>query len=75
MTYEERRQWFLERIGKVVYRNSNGCGCTVCAEVYREGLLIDDESHASYLNDVSGEMGIRYFDTLEERDEYEKSLK
>lgn len=36
MTYEDRRQWFLERVGK------EDC---------------------------------RYFDTLEERDEYEKSLK
>lgn len=75
MTYEDRRQWFLERVGKVVYRNRTTCSCSTCETVYKEGLMIGDRLQAEYLNDVVGESNIRYFDTLEERDEYEKSLK
>lgn len=76
MTYEDRRQWFLERVGKVVYRNRTTCKCALCDIVYREGLTIEDKFHAGYVHDMEGDGGtIRYFDTLEERDEYEKTLK
>ncbi len=80
MTYEDRRQWFLERAGKVVYRNRTTCPCIICAEIYEEGLTIKDELQAKILSDwenvhEGGVESIRYFDTLEERDEYEKTLK
>lgn len=64
-------QWFLDRIGKTVYRNSNGCSCAVCERVRSEGLVIDDDFHAIYVYDwylMSREAGLdlEYEDTKEE---------
>lgn len=55
--YKERRQWFLDRIGKRVYRESNGCPCDTCKNITKEGLEIYDESHALYLHDCEGMSG------------------
>lgn len=51
-SYKEREQWFLDRIGKRIYRENNGCPCEVCQKITDTGLIIADEMHASYLNDV-----------------------
>lgn len=42
-------QWFLDRIGKKVYRDVLECDCASCREVEKDGLLITNETHASYL--------------------------
>lgn len=42
------QDWFLERIGKTIYRNNNYC-CSHCNEVYLNGLTIADEQHAYYI--------------------------
>lgn len=52
---KNRKQWFLDRIGKKVYRNSNGCDCDICKSVKKNGLVIEDEMHANYLYDVECE--------------------
>lgn len=72
-----RLQWFIDRIGKRVYRNKTSCECQPCAEVYANGLIINDELHADYLCDLEGLSNyegrpLGYFDTIEERDEFEK---
>jgi hypothetical protein len=77
--YTEREQWFIDRIGKTIFRNKDTCPCAVCERVYQEGLTIDDELHARYVADVEGMSNaegtpLRYFDTKEEVLEFEKCL-
>ncbi|MCK5609369.1 hypothetical protein KAR91_46275 [Candidatus Pacearchaeota archaeon] len=79
MTYEERQKWFYNRIGKAVYRNKVSCQCTVCQRGYDKGVLISDETHASYLNDVEASINgegvpLEYFDTIEERDKFQNKI-
>ena len=45
------KQWFIDRIGKRIYREKNVCNCEVCTAVHKEGLIITDEQHANYLYD------------------------
>jgi len=71
-----RLTWFTERIGQRVFRTKNGCQCKVCDAVYHEGLIVIDKAHAEYLQEVEGDYqaggtDCRYFETREERDEYE----
>lgn len=66
-----RKQWFLDRIGKRVYRNYDGCDCFTCTKIYRDGLIIEDETHAAYLAGMEADYAIdgdrlKYFDTKEE---------
>lgn len=75
--YDIRKQWFIDRIGKRVFRTAGTCNCSTCRKVEREGLLIEDKCHAVYLVDVEGCSGqeegvmpLRYFDTPEEVTEY-----
>ena len=70
-TINPREQWFLDRIGKKVYRNSTGCSCPSCVGSYQEGLVIADEQHAGYLYELEGSYAadgdvLTYFDTIEE---------
>lgn len=73
---QERQQWFYDRIGKRVYRNTTTCPCEPCRVVTEKGLVIQDEMHASYLYDMEGAYfhdgaKLRYFDTKEESVAYE----
>lgn len=45
------KNWFLERIGKRVWRDKNKppCGCNTCNEVEENGMIIGDELHADYM--------------------------
>lgn len=68
---DPRHQWFIERIGKRVYRNSNGCSCNVCEDIRQNGIKIEDEMHAEYMYQMEGSanldgLTLRYFDTKEE---------
>jgi hypothetical protein len=42
-------KWFLNRIGKGIYRDDNKCPCIGCAYVLKKGLTIGDKAHAEYL--------------------------
>lgn len=55
-------QWFLDRIGQRIYRETNGCKCFSCKTVFDKGLIINDKEHARYLFLCQNEMGIKYFD-------------
>ncbi len=64
----DRHQWFMDRIGKRVYRDDVSCECPSCKGVTSHGLVIEDEMHADYLEMVEAtpDMGVRYFDTPQE---------
>ncbi len=53
--------WFKNRIGKRIYRDKTSCNCETCARVYKEGLIVNDLNHAEYLEMVSREMNINYY--------------
>ncbi len=76
----ERKQWFLDRVGKTVYRNDNGCPCDVCKRVLEEGLIIGGDFHAEYLYDMEGDCSadggsLRYFDTRSEAQSFDNLVK
>lgn len=60
--YLKQQEFFIERIGKRIYRDSYGCICETCMRITNEGLIIQDKQHAMYLNDCSGEEQIKYRD-------------
>lgn len=60
--YQRPKKWFIERIGKRIYRDRTSCSCKHCEETYRNGLVITDENHAYYVFDCHNEMGIKYYD-------------
>lgn len=70
--HQTRYNWFSDRVGKTLFRIKGSCKCDVCAESYENGVFVLDKDHASYLHDCENELGLIYFDTKEERDEYEK---
>ena len=54
-------KWFTDRIGKRIYRDKNFCKCKICLEVFQNGLIIMDETHASYLYDCQS-MDLIYYE-------------
>lgn len=79
--YTEREQWFIDRIGKVVYRNDTKCNdgeCKICLHVFEHGLLIDDLMHALYVAEIeylynADGFPLLYADTKEEIVEFLKN--
>ena len=75
-TQNDRLQWFLDRIGKRVFRNKTDCPCEICTAVYERGMLVENKMEAQYLYDLEaaytceGDL-LRYFDTREEAREWE----
>lgn len=59
-----RKQWFLDRIGKVVY-SANVCQCKLCLASEKRGKLIGTEARAlrAYLSEFNPP---QFFDTYEE---------
>jgi len=57
------KQWFIDRIGKRVFRTESSCSCGVCKMVFEQGLIIIDEMHADYLYMIQNKLGLYYFDT------------
>ena len=55
-------EWFIERIGKRVYRTKSSCPCPSCASVGVRGLIIFNEMHADYLFTIQNETELTYFD-------------
>ena len=58
--------WFIDRIGKKIYRDNNKCNCNTCLEVFAKGLYINNKLHAEYLFDVQNKIGLIYRDTNEQ---------
>lgn len=75
----ERLQWFTDRIGKRVFRNSDGCDCEMCKAIERNGIHIEGPLHAQYLYDCETDLTadgtpLRYFDSKEGVNEWLKAL-
>lgn len=62
MKIQHTRQWFLNRIGKRIYRLTYLNCCKHCQDVYENGLFIYDRQHAIYIYDCQNEMGLEYAD-------------
>lgn len=60
--YEERKQWFIDRIGKRVYRDATSCKCPICKSGGEHGVFINDKLHALYLQDCEFDLEIKYRD-------------
>lgn len=76
---KQRQQWFIDRIGKRVFRNDTGCECPSCKNTAKKGMIISDEMHAHYLYSVesdfnAGRFPMQYFDTKEEVEQWLKTL-
>lgn len=63
-----REQWFLDRIGKVVFRDDDGCPCAICKNAVEHGILINDEVHAMYLYEIESDYAMEGI-SLNYRDE------
>ncbi len=53
------KEWFVERIGKRIYRDMQGeedC-CNSCADITTNGLVVADENHADYLACIDMDFG------------------
>ena len=70
-----RLQFFIDHIGKRIFRPRNGCkgnkgkNCAHCEDVYQNGLIVEDKTHASALASIEAETGITYYATIEERND------
>jgi hypothetical protein len=71
-----RSEWFKNLIGKKVYRSSGSCKCNECVSLYKNGMIIVDETHAEVLAETESlkpvnRLPVRFFKTKVERDKYE----
>lgn len=58
-----KKQWFLNRIGKRIFRlTKTSCECNSCVNVYENGTIILDKQHAEYLFLCQNEMELEYSD-------------
>ena len=64
----ERDQWFIDRIGKRIYRNPVDCTCKDCQEINKNWLIIHDREHALYLSATESDYAADWF-ILNYRDE------
>lgn len=46
------KRFFLNRIGKRIFRDKTSCPCHTCTKNFEEGLIIGNKQHAIYLYDV-----------------------
>lgn len=59
---EKGLDWFIDRIGKKVYRTDLKMCCDNCRENAQKGVVILDAEHAEVLYTYSRELGIKYED-------------
>ena len=75
-----RLQFFIDHIGKRIFRTRNGCkgnkgkSCAHYEDVYQNGLIVEDELHASYLESIEAETNITYYGSIEERNDSENII-
>jgi len=62
MNYQHTEKWFINRIGKRIYRKPTSCSCESCMKVAEKGVVIIDWQHAVYMHTCHNEEGIKYFD-------------
>lgn len=54
--------WFLNRIGTRIYRYTDNECCEHCQNVFKNGLIIENKTHAHYLFDCQNDMNLTYDD-------------
>lgn len=59
---KHKLQWFIERIGKKIFRTKSQCNCMVCTDVFKNGVIVADKSHAQYMYDCQNDLDLYYFD-------------
>ena len=59
---KHKLEWFIERIGKKIYRTKSQCNCMVCTNVFKSGVFVADKSHAQYMYDCQNDLDLYYFD-------------
>lgn len=59
---KHKLQWFIERIGKKIFRTKSKCNCMVCTDVFKNGVIVADKSHAQYMYDCQKDLDLYYFD-------------
>jgi len=58
MNYKPKTlSFFLARIGKTIYRDSQGPCCDSCKKATEEGLTVQGEAHAKYLAIIDADFG------------------
>ena len=55
-------KWFLNRVGKRVFRLTYFKCCPTCQDVFDNGMVIFDEQSADYLFLCQNEQGLEYSD-------------
>jgi hypothetical protein len=69
-------QWFRDRIGKRIYRDTNNCHCDYCKDIYLNGIVVKNGLHAQYLFDIQNDIGYNYSDvTKNDRTKENSSIK
>lgn len=48
-------KWFLDRVGKRIYRDDTSCTCGTCKKNNKDGLIVNDEQHAEYLHTIQND--------------------
>jgi len=48
----QTEQWFIDRIGKRIYRDMSTCQCSGCMDSVESGFIIDDKEHANELYNI-----------------------
>ena len=51
------KEWFVERIGKRIYRDAMRHCCAVCDDVAERGLVVHNDMHADYLACTDADFG------------------
>lgn len=69
-----RLHFFIDHVGKPIFRTRNGCSCELCERTYENGLIVQDKVHASSLASIETLTNIRYYATIEERNDSETTL-
>lgn len=57
-----REKWFIDRIGKRIYRDKSTCNCDTCRDVEINGLIVHDKEHAQYLHMCQNDLFLNYYD-------------
>ncbi len=57
-----RQGWFINRIGKRIYRHTKKKCCMGCDTIYEHGLIVYSRFHAEWLYVVQNEEGLIYSD-------------
>ena len=56
----QTKQWFIDNIGKRIYRDKSNCKCIDCRDSEDNWFIIIDKTHAWYLYDIEQSYAIQW---------------